>query len=355
MIVKNEEAVIARALSSVLDIIDYWCIVDTGSTDRTKEIILEILGDIPGELVESEWVNFGHNRTESIQLANGKADYILLMDADMIATYKDPSFKEELKLDSYLIHYTGSLDYVQKMLVKSGPDWHYVGVTHEYIHAGPHSSEAFDLLKLTHFADGGSRSDKLERDIELLESTLDDDPQNPRTAFYLAQSYHGMRKYEESMTWYKTRAEMGGWWEETWYSLFQMAVCAESMGKNFNTIQSLYLDAYDFCPDRSEPLYNLSKLARTEKRWGLAELYARRACGIPYPDKALLFIEKAIYQWKAMDELAISIWYNGKYEESFNLCETLLDNEMIPKENISRIIDNKNWALKKITEERKKE
>jgi hypothetical protein len=127
------------------------------------------------------------------------------------------------------------------------------------------------------------------------------------------------------------------------------------MGKNFNTIQSLYLDAYDFCPDRSEPLYNLSKLARTEKRWGLAELYARRACGIPYPDKALLFIEKAIYQWKAMDELAISIWYNGKYEESFNLCETLLDNEMIPKENISRIIDNKNWALKKITEERKKE
>ena len=96
MIVKNEEAVIERALSSVLDIIDYWCIVDTGSTDRTKEIILEVLGDIPGELVESEWVNFGHNRTESVELANGKADYILLMDADMTAVYKDPSLSYSL-------------------------------------------------------------------------------------------------------------------------------------------------------------------------------------------------------------------------------------------------------------------
>ena len=242
------------------------------------------------------------------------------------------------------------------MLIKSGPDWHYIGVTHEYIHAtDQHTTEPFSLLKLTHFADGGSRSDKLTRDIKLLEATLDDDPQNPRTIFYLAQSYHGMKDYEASMVWYKTRADMGGWWEETWYSLYQMARCAEGMEKKFNVVQGLYLDAYDFCPDRAEPLYRLSKLARTKEKWGLAELYARRACGISYPDRAMLFIERDVYQWKSIDELAISIWYNGKYEESFNLCETLLDNEMVPKENISRIMDNKNWALKKISEEHEKD
>ncbi|TCP19985.1 glycosyl transferase family 2 [Scopulibacillus darangshiensis] len=39
MIVKNEEAVICRCLDSVKDLVDEINIVDTGSTDRTKEII----------------------------------------------------------------------------------------------------------------------------------------------------------------------------------------------------------------------------------------------------------------------------------------------------------------------------
>ncbi len=38
MIVKNEEAVLARCLKSVKDIVDEIIIVDTGSTDKTKEI-----------------------------------------------------------------------------------------------------------------------------------------------------------------------------------------------------------------------------------------------------------------------------------------------------------------------------
>ena len=39
MIVKNESLVIERMLKSVIDIIDYYIIVDTGSTDNTIECI----------------------------------------------------------------------------------------------------------------------------------------------------------------------------------------------------------------------------------------------------------------------------------------------------------------------------
>ena len=38
MIVKNEEQVLARCLDSVADLMDEIIIVDTGSTDRTKEL-----------------------------------------------------------------------------------------------------------------------------------------------------------------------------------------------------------------------------------------------------------------------------------------------------------------------------
>ena len=37
MIVKNEEDVLARCLESVSDLVDEIVVVDTGSTDRTRE------------------------------------------------------------------------------------------------------------------------------------------------------------------------------------------------------------------------------------------------------------------------------------------------------------------------------
>jgi len=52
MIVKNESRVITRCLDSVLPVIDYWVIVDTGSKDGTQEIIKKHLKNIPGKLYE---------------------------------------------------------------------------------------------------------------------------------------------------------------------------------------------------------------------------------------------------------------------------------------------------------------
>jgi glycosyltransferase involved in cell wall biosynthesis len=82
MIVKNEAHVIRRCLDAVRPFIDNWIIVDTGSTDGTQAIIREHLEDIPGELFERPWQNFGHNRSEALALARAKADYIFVIDAD---------------------------------------------------------------------------------------------------------------------------------------------------------------------------------------------------------------------------------------------------------------------------------
>ena len=66
MIVKNESEVIKRCLDSVIPVIDYWVIIDTGSNDGTQDIIKNHLKDIPGELHERPWKNFGENRTEAL-------------------------------------------------------------------------------------------------------------------------------------------------------------------------------------------------------------------------------------------------------------------------------------------------
>lgn len=77
MIVKNEEDVIGRCLASVKDVVDEINIVDTGSTDRTKQIVQQF----NARLFDFEWIHhFAAARNFSFQQAT--KDYILWLDAD---------------------------------------------------------------------------------------------------------------------------------------------------------------------------------------------------------------------------------------------------------------------------------
>ena len=58
-------------------------ICDTGSTDNTQKRIRELLKGIPGRIHDDAWVNFGHNRSLGLERAKSKADYHLLIDADI--------------------------------------------------------------------------------------------------------------------------------------------------------------------------------------------------------------------------------------------------------------------------------
>ena len=79
MIVKNESHIIEKTLKMLTETLDfsYWVISDTGSTDNTKEIIKTFFKNlnIPGELVEHEWRDFGYNRTKALESGYNKTDY----------------------------------------------------------------------------------------------------------------------------------------------------------------------------------------------------------------------------------------------------------------------------------------
>lgn len=68
MIVKNENATIARTLNSVKDDIDFWTIVDTGSTDGTQDTVREVMGDTPGQLLSEPFVDFSTTRNYALRV-----------------------------------------------------------------------------------------------------------------------------------------------------------------------------------------------------------------------------------------------------------------------------------------------
>src|ERR1051325_11698415 len=240
MIVKNEAAVIRRCLEAVKPIISHWIICDTGSTDGTPAIIREILRGIPGTLYEDAWRDFGHNRTLAMRRARGKADYHLLIDADMVVNVRDGG-ASRLTEDAYLIRFEGPVDYSVIRLVSDQHEWRYLGLTHEYIFAdSARAPVTLPTLTVTHHEDGGNRSEKYRRDIALLSEGIVKEPTNSRYAYYLAQSHRDVGDFQTALDWYEKRVLMGGWEEETWSALYQMARMQQFLGNDWRVVLNSY-------------------------------------------------------------------------------------------------------------------
>src|SRR5207245_5074676 len=77
MIVKNEEANLGACLASVADLVDEIILVDTGSTDKTKEIAAQF----GARVFDFPWVDsFAAARNECLRHATGA--WIFWLDAD---------------------------------------------------------------------------------------------------------------------------------------------------------------------------------------------------------------------------------------------------------------------------------
>ena len=208
MIVKDEEKIIERCLSRVTSIIDYWVICDTGSTYNTKSLILEYLKDIPGELLEHEWKNFGHNRSLAVAHARNKADYLLLLDADHQLNIYNKQFKEGLDEDGYFIKYENNFSYRQMLLVRGNKKWRYVGATHEFITCDePIETDMLDDITITDKYDGYNTKDKYSRDVKLLLEEIKNEPNNIRHHFYLGQSYFYLKDYDNAIKFYENASK----------------------------------------------------------------------------------------------------------------------------------------------------
>ena len=84
MIVKNEQQRLAYCLNSLSPVADEMIVVDTGSTDKTKEIA-EAFG---AQIHDIKWTNdFAVARNHSLSKAQG--DWILVMDADEVISFQD--------------------------------------------------------------------------------------------------------------------------------------------------------------------------------------------------------------------------------------------------------------------------
>lgn len=319
MIVKNESRIIKRLLDSVISIIDTYCICDTGSTDNTIEIIEEYFKEksIYGKVVKEPFINFCHNRNFALKECIGLSDYILLLDADMILKLNNFEKSMLSKGDSFSILQGNNSFYYQNLrIIKNNGLYKYTGVTHEYIDT-PSNNNCICLDKSDIFiidiGDGGSKSDKFERDIRLLLQGLKDEPNNARYHFYLANSYHDNANFEEAIKYYKKRIELGGWKEEVWYSYYRIGSCYKKMN-NFSDALHYWLEGYNFYPERLEAIYEIIKYYRINSKYQLCIIFYNVAKNILNKNlnrDSYLFLHNDVYLHKIYYEYTIFAYYCG--------------------------------------------
>ncbi|MCN9241533.1 glycosyltransferase [Streptomyces sp. RY43-2] len=342
MIVKNEAAVIERCLDSVRELIDTWVISDTGSSDGTQDLIRKALDGIPGELVEEPWRDFGHNRTLNIQHAQGKADYLLLVDADMVV--EADGVLPPLDADAYMLRHAGETEYRIKRLVRGDIRWRYEGVTHEYLTADrDHRTEDLDTLVIVHHADGGSRADKFTRDARLLMADLQRDPHNSRTVFYLAQTMRDLGETAKAIELYERRTTMGGWEEEIYYSLFQSGALRADQG-DWPTAMDTLLRAWEARPQRLEAAYELVTRLRRFGRHHTAHTLARAGLDRPVPGD-WLFVQPWVYEWGLLFEYSITAYWTGNHSASIAACDQLLALDALPDRYRQQTLTNRRFSL----------
>jgi glycosyltransferase involved in cell wall biosynthesis len=345
MIVKNEAKVIERCLSSVRGLIDTWVISDTGSADDTKDLIHKALDGIPGELHDDVWVNFGHNRTLNLEYARDKADYLLLVDADMVIRTEGAPLT--LTADCYLLRHCGDLEYWNMRLIKGDIKWRYEGVTHEYLTTDERISQAYlDAWVIDHYADGGSRADKFIRDARMLREDLARDPDNPRTVFYLAQTMRDLGEAAEAIELYERRAGMGGWTEEVYYSLLQIGVLKAECGDWPGAMDAL-TRAWETQPARLEACYELASRLRAMTRYRAAYAFAASGLGRVKPKQGL-FVQPWVYRWGLLFEYSISAYWTGNPVASLNACDHLLSMSDLPAPYRTQTIKNREFAARRI-------
>jgi glycosyltransferase involved in cell wall biosynthesis len=270
MIVKNEEKVIERCLSSISHLVDEVIVVDTGSTDSTKEIVKKYTTDI----YDFEWINdFSAARNFAASKATG--EWIVVLDADEYVdeeNFKD--FIQELKddndlFDAYyakILNFTGNLgeNVVQNFhdrIYKNNGEISFHRSIHEQFKNNKGEPLKNKNSKLVIFHSGYlnqtvNEKSKNQRNKEILDKEMSSGEINAFDYFNLGNEYCSIGEYSKALESYLEAYKLKTDFRLSWVSttLIQIVICLIYL-KRYNDALNVIKDAEDMYTSSPEFLY----------------------------------------------------------------------------------------------------
>ncbi|MCL1802364.1 MAG: glycosyltransferase [Eubacteriaceae bacterium] len=314
MIVKDEEKVLARCLSSIKGGVDEIIIVDTGSTDSTKRIAREFTDKV----YDFEWIDdFSAARNYSFSLAT--MDYQMWLDADDVVEPEELSkmlaLKESLgpEIELVTMRYHTSYDSQGKPVLTStrerwlkrskGYTWN--DPIHEYIYMSGnilHSEIAISHRRPARPAD------RKDRNIAIYEKQLAQGKElSPRSQYYYARELFDHKRYEESIEYFNIFLDGGkGWFEDNIAACFTLSRCFNELGKKEKTLQVL-TRSFEFDTPRAEICCQLGYYFKEKEKYAQAIYWFELA--LTLVKKSLGFVLNDY--WDYIPNIELCLCYNS--------------------------------------------
>lgn len=323
MIVKNESHIIVNTLENLCSYINfsYWVISDTGSTDNTKELITNFFKEknIPGELVEHEWVDFAYNRTKALECAFNKTDYLLVFDADdsIVGDFKLP---EVFDCDRYTLKFGVGFSYTRPLLFTNRKKWRFKGVLHEFLENIDPINSSRTIEGNYHLISGrsGSRNknpNKYIDDATILKNAFQkeinsDYPIACRYAFYCAQSYKdaGSNYENEAIEWYKKCLTLKMWEQEQYHSCLSIGNIYMNQ-KDYTNALKYWYKTIEFDGERIDGIVNAQNYLRNEGQHLLVNALYHRFKNYNKSLQNKLFLFQSLYNCQLEYNNMISAYY----------------------------------------------
>jgi hypothetical protein len=360
MIVKNEEHIIVETLTHLHTIFnfDYWVISDTGSTDTTKELIKNFFKEknVEGELIENEWKWFGPSRTDALNAAYNKSDYLLIFDADDRIEGKFV-LPDNLVADQYLFKFSPFCCYYRPLLINNRKRWKFKGIIHELLNCLDNVNSSITLIgdyyvesrRLGNFNLDPQKYNKQARILEkeyYKEIELQTDiPLAHRYAYYCARSYRDGRENDNALIWFKKVVEenLYNWTQEKYCSCIEIGDKYREQNK-FEEALHYYLKSTDFDNERIEGVYNAINLLRDKNLQTLALILYNKFqhYNLNIDTTNRLFVNLNIYNNMDMEfQTSIMAYYrSGEHNLGYECCKKILNNQNFNSYNYLQNINN---------------
>ncbi len=356
MIVKDESHVIERACRSAAPHITTYCICDTGSTDNTKQIIKSIFDSlgIDGIIHDHKWTDdFGINRTLSMEAARKHTkdkgwSWVLDADDSIVGDALPNEFWNITSSALYVdIEEPGSR-YHRLQVFNNKFEWIYLDSRHERAVSNTEGGVITSIPNsIWHISrrEGARSADPLKfvRDAHAIKTKdLVKDPNNPRSLYYLAQSYKSAGLMAEAKRAYKARVKVSGWNQERYVSYYELIKLEPNLKKKIQ----LCWKAIDIDRSRLEAPFFVLQNARQSKTYTQEVFWLGCFVTNRTANSSMLYTFTSLYQWQYDDELSIIAYWTGNYKAGADAA--IRAKIACPKENIDRVNKNLKFSLDKL-------
>lgn len=348
MIVKNEEEVLARCLDCVKQFADEIIIVDTGSTDRTKEIAQSYTSHV----YDFTWID-DFAAARNYAFSHATKEYIFWLDADDVVLPED--IQKLLKLKSALDWSVDSVTMIYNLgfddhgnvtsslrrnrLVKRARRFQWIGAVHEYLAVYGRISHCD--IAITHKSEWHDS----DRNIRIYEKRLAAGEEfSPRDQYYYANELYDHQKFEQAIEWYeKFLAGQKGWVEDNLAACNKLIDCYYHLGDT-ESVEKYIFKSFLYDTPRAEFCCRLGYHLMSNNQYRQAAFWYDLATKLQRPPDNQGFFNHASWIWVPHIQLCVCYDRLGEYELAYH------HNEMAAKyiPNSASVLQNREYLKKRL-------